>query len=490
MKVKVIVNKSFQIGDIDKRIYGSFVEHLGRAVYGGIYEPTHERADDLGFRSDVLDMVRRLQVPIVRYPGGNFVSDYNWMDGVGDKAKRPRKLELAWKSIETNEVGIDEFWQWANRAGAEVMMAVNLGTGTPQDAKNLVEYCNLETDTKYANMRRENGFEKPFNIKTWCLGNEMDGPWQAGQKTAEEYGRVATETAKLMKLVDSSIELVACGSSNYNMKTFGNWELTVLEHAYDYVDYISLHQYCSNKKDNAADFLGRSEQMNAFIKSVVAFCDATKAKKHSKKTVNLSFDEWNVWYHSAQTKVDDWQIAPPILEDIYNFEDALVVGCMLITLQNNCDRVKMACLAQLVNVIAPIMTETGGRVWAQTIYYPYLYASLYGRGCALSPVVECESYVTSDNISVPYLAVSVIDNKEKRELTVFAVNRSLDECAELMLELQGYESAELLEHIELYSDNLKEVNGADAQSVAPRERELSDVIVLNKHSWNMLLYKY
>lgn len=498
MKAEIIINKNFTIGDIDNRIYGSFIEHLGRAVYGGIYEPDHATADDQGFRQDVLDLVKELNVPIVRYPGGNFVSGYNWEDGIGDKTKRPRKMELAWNSIETNQVGIDEFQEWAKRANSQVMMAVNLGTGSPQDARNCVEYCNAETDTDYANLRRQNGFEKPFGIKTWCLGNEMDGPWQICHKTAEEYGRIATETAKLMKLVDPDIELVACGSSGLTMPTFGDWELTVLDHVYDYVDYISLHQYYGNHNNDTADFLSKSTDMDSFIKSVAAICDVVKAKKHSDKTVNLSFDEWNVWFHSNEQdkKVEKWQVAPPILEDIYTFEDALLVGCILMTLQNNCDRVKMACLAQLVNVIAPIMTENGGKAWAQTIFYPFLYASQKGRGTTMKPVVKCETYAASRNKNVPYLETSVIHNSEQREVILYAVNRSLTEEMELELTLENFGECVPIKHVELYCEDLKAVNTADLQTVCPVERELpgesstKHSISLKKHSWNMIIYRY
>lgn len=496
MKAKITANRSFEIGKVDPRIYGSFIEHLGRAVYGGIYEPSHPTADEQGFRKDVIQLVKQLGISAVRYPGGNFVSGYNWEDGVGDKSKRPKKLELAWKSIEPNEVGIHEFTDWAKKADSDVIMAVNLGTRTPTDAQNLVEYCNLDTDTEYAEMRRRNGCEKPLGIKMWCLGNEMDGPWQTGSKTAEEYGRIARETAKLMKWTDPSIELIACGSSGYNMPTFGDWELTVLDHAYDYVDYISLHQYYGNQANNTADFLARSEHMNAFIKSVASLCDAVKAKKHSRKTVNLSFDEWNVWYHSKSKKVENWQIAPPILEDVYNFEDALLVGGMLITLQNNCDRVKIACLAQLVNVIAPIMTENGGKAWAQTIFYPFMLASLNGRGTALQTVKECESYTTRDGLTVPYVDASIIHDKDKRELTVFALNRSLEESSELELTLEGFAPAKLVSHTELYADDLKVINTANETAVAPSElpvnteSSVTHTITLKKHSWNMLKFTY
>ncbi len=497
MKAKVTVSKSFEIGKIDDRIYGSFIEHLGRAVYNGIYEPTHESANAQGFRQDVMKLIKQLNVPIVRYPGGNFVSGYRWEDGTGDKSKRPRRMELAWQSIEPNEIGIDEFQEWAKQADTDIMMAVNLGTRGAEDAQNLLEYCNGTADTDYANLRRQNGFEKPFGIKTWCLGNEMDGPWQIGHKTAEEYGRLACETAKLMKWVDPSIELVACGSSKYEMPTFGEWEMTVLGHTYEHVDYISLHQYYNNRDNDPANFLARSVHMDTFIKSVAAICDAVKAKKHTRKTVNLSFDEWNVWFHSKEQdkeiKKKGWQFAPPLLEDIYTFEDALVVGCLLMTLQNNCDRVKMACLAQLVNVIAPIMTENGGRAWAQTIFYPFMLASVNGRGAALRTAVECDTYESKDRFTVPFVETSVVHNEEKRELTVFAVNRSLAEDMELSLSLEGFDTATLAEHLELYHDDLKAINTADCEAVAPTKREVKAAdrtVTLKKHSWNMLKFTY
>ncbi len=492
MKANIMANRHFTIGKIDRRIYGSFIEHLGRAVYGGIYEPKHETADEMGFRRDVLELVKQLQVPIIRYPGGNFVSGYHWEDGTGDKSKRPKRMELAWQTIETNQVGIDEFQEWAKRAGSQVMMAVNLGTRGPEEARNLLEYCNGTLDTHYANLRRRNGFQEPFDIRVWCLGNEMDGPWQICSKTAEEYGRVAAETAKLMKWTDPSIELVACGSSNYDMLTFGDWELTVLDHTYDYVDYLSLHQYYGNPTDDTMEYLCKSEDMDAFIKSVAAICDVVKAKKHSDKTVNLSFDEWNVWFHSndADAKMEKWQNAPPQLEDVYTFEDALLVGSMLMTLQNNCDRVKMACLAQLVNVIAPIMTENGGKAWAQTIFYPFLYASAYGNGTTLRSVVECDRFSTDKHKEAPYLVTSVIHNEETREIMVYAVNRSLTEEMELDISLDGFGDCRLREHVELYSDDLKAVNTVSHSAVLPQNVAMGESIKIKKHSWNMLKFTY
>lgn len=491
MKAQLTVSRHFPIGKIDPRIYGSFIEHLGRAVYGGIYEPDHESADDLGFRTDVLELVRQLNVPIVRYPGGNFVSGYNWEDGTGPKEARPKRMELAWQVVETNQVGIDEFQEWARRAGSDVMMAVNLGTRGPQEARDCLEYCNGTLDTHYANLRRKNGFSEPFGIKVWCLGNEMDGPWQICGKTAEEYGRIAAETAKMMKWTDPSIELVACGSSNFDMPTFGDWELTVLDHTYDYVDYLSLHQYYGNPDDEPLDYLCCALDMDAFIRSAAAICDTVKAKKHSGKTLNLSFDEWNVWFHSndADAKMEKWQTAPPQLEDVYTFEDALLVGSMLMTLQNNCDRVKMACLAQLVNVIAPIMTENGGKAWAQTIFYPFYLASRYGRGTALRTAVSCDTFSTRKHEDVPYLGSSVVYNAEKDELVLFAVNRSMEEAIELTPCLEGFPDYVLTEHTELYHDDLKAVNKKNFASVVPQNVPIENgPIILKKHSFHMLRF--
>jgi len=490
MKAQLIANKHFSIGTIDRRIYGSFIEHLGRAVYGGIYEPGHPESDEQGFRKDVLELVKKLNVPIVRYPGGNFVSGYHWEDGTGEKTKRPKKMELAWQVVETNQVGIDEFQAWAKKADSQVMMAVNLGTRGPEDARNCLEYCNGTLDTHYANLRRKNGFQDPFGIKVWCLGNEMDGPWQICGKTAQEYGRIAAETAKMMKWTDPDIELVVCGSSNLDMPTFGDWELTVLDHTYDYVDYLSLHQYYGNRDDDTLEFLCKAEDMDAFIKSTAAICDVIKAKKHSDKTLMLSFDEWNVWFHSndADAKMEKWQIAPPQLEDVYTFEDALLVGSMLMTLQNNCDRVKMACLAQLVNVIAPIMTENGGKAWAQTIFYPFLYASGYGNGRVLRTVENCAHFHTDKRSEVAMLKSSVVYNEESSEVVVYAVNRSLEDSMELDVQLQGFENLQLKEHVELYCDDLKAVNDKDHQRVVPRNVPLGEKILLKKHSWNMLRF--
>lgn len=470
-KAKMSLDRVHQIGRIDPRMYGSFIEHLGRAVYGGIYEPGHPTADEQGFRKDVIQMVRDIDVPVVRYPGGNFVSGFNWEDSVGPN--RPKRLDLAWFTTETNEVGMHEFCDWCEKANTSPMYSINLGTRGPESARDIVEYANHRGGSKFSDMRIANGKKDPLNIKLWCLGNEMDGPWQMGHKTATEYGRIANESAKMMKWVDPSIELVACGSSSSQMKTFGDWELTMLDECYDNIDYVSLHRYYGNPTNDTPGFLARSMDLDDFIHTVISICDAVKGKKHSKKTINLSFDEWNVWYHSNEQdkeiwKRDKWGRALPLLEDVYNFEDALLCGSMLITFLRNADRVKIACLAQLVNVIAPIMTRNGGGCWAQTTYYPYMHASQYGRGTALHAIVDSPVYDCKDFEGVPLLDATATF-ADDGAVTVFCVNRDLTEDFELNVDLHAFGNLRIAEHILLHHDDVKAVNTEEnPYNVAPK----------------------
>lgn len=373
-------------------------------------------------------------------------------------------------------------------------MAVNLGTRGIDAARNLVEYCNHDSGSYYSDLRISHGYREPHKIKTWCLGNEMDGPWQIGHKTAAEYGRIAQEAAKAMKWVDPNIELVACGSSNRNMPTFAEWEATVLDHTYDHVEYISLHQYYGNHDNDISNYLALSLEMDDFISSVISIADYIKAKKRSKKKIHLSFDEWNVWYHSreADKLIEPWTVAPPQLEDIYNFEDALLVGCMLITMLKHADRVKIACLAQLVNVIAPIMTEENGPAWKQTIFYPYMHASVYGRGIALNPVISSPKYDSKDFTDVPTLESTAVYNEENEELTIFAVNRDIQEGLLLECDLRSFEGYKVIEHIVLENDDIKQTNSAAAEAVKPHTNGDASISggklssMLPKLSWNVI----
>lgn len=495
MKAKMTLAKEFKIGDIDKRIYGSFIEHLGRAVYGGIYEPDHKTADEDGFRGDVIELVKELNVPIVRYPGGNFVSGYNWEDGVGPVGKRPKRLDLAWGTTEPNYFGTNEFMKWCQKANTECMMAVNLGTRGAEQARNLVEYTNHKSGSAWADLRKSHGYENPWNIKLWCLGNEMDGAWQMGAKTAAEYGRTALEASKMMKWTDDSIETVLCGSSSRNSKTFGEWEATSLDIAYDSVDYVSLHQYYENRADDTPSFLAKTLELEEFIYTVICVCDYIKAKKRSKKTINLSFDEWNVWYHSDNAPYERWSMSPPRLEDIYNSEDALVVGSMLITLLRHCDRIKIACLAQLVNVIAPIFTQTGGGIFKQTIFYPFEHLSNFGRGAALNPIITCPKYDCKEFTDVPYLEAIATFDEENENMTVFCVNKSLDDDAVLDVNLMDFDGYEPFEFISMDGYDKKAENGFENPFVKPHLNPLPKkegsvmTACLKPFSWNVIRLK-
>ncbi len=458
-KAQVIIDKEFILGDVDKRLYGSFIEHLGRAVYEGIYQPESAFADENGFRKDTIELVKELNVPIIRYPGGNFVSGYCWEDGVGPKEKRPSRVDLAWSVIETNQFGLNEFVDWTKAVNSQVMMAVNLGTRGVEDAKNLLEYCNFSGNSKYSDLRKSHGYEKPHNIKTWCLGNEMDGPWQMGHKTAEEYARLAHETGRVMKMMDPNIELVACGSSSSSMPTFGSWEATLIDECYDTIDYVSMHQYYGNRDNDSANFLASSVDLDQFITNVIAICDYVKGKKHGKKNINISLDEWNVWYHSneADEKLEKWVQKPHQLEDVYNFEDALLVGSMLITMLRHADRVKIGCMAQLVNVIAPIMTSDTG-AWKQTIFYPFYHCSRYGHGTVLNTIVKSPVYEAKQYGEAAFLDCVVVNNEEEEELVIFAVNKDLEEDMEVTLDLRQFSDYQIVEHIVMHDEDLKAVN--------------------------------
>jgi alpha-N-arabinofuranosidase len=417
------------IAPIQREVFGSFLEHLGRAIYEGIYDPQSKLSDANGFRRDVLDEIRKLGVPIIRYPGGNFVSGYNWLDGVGPKTSRPAVLDKAWNSMNSNEFGTDEFLAWCRLAGTEPLLGLNLGTGTAEQAAALVEYCNLEKGTRWSDLRRKNGIAEPYKIQRWCLGNEMDGPWQIGHMTATEYGLKAQDAARQMRYVDPSLKLIACGSSGPGMPTYLEWDREVLEQCYEYVDAISLHRYFTNEEETGGDsskFLAMNLSMERQIDEVAAVCDMVRGHKRSPKKLWLSFDEWNVWYRARTGDAVNGhrQSAPHLLEEVYNLEDALLVGGLINSLIRKSERVKLACLAQLVNVIAPIMTNASGLL-RQTIYYPYSWALEFARGSALELLVESSTYDVPGMGAVSYVDAAGTYQADTGKIALFLLNRDL-----------------------------------------------------------------
>ena len=471
---RVYLDSRRRIAPLDRNLFGSFLEHLGRAIYEGIYDPGSKLSDANGFRKDVMDEVRQLGVPIIRYPGGNFVSSYNWLDGVGPKPDRPHVLDKAWNALNTNQIGTNEFMTWCKAVGTEPLMGLNLGTGSAEDAAALVEYCNLEKGTKWSDLRRKHGVAEPYRVKRWCLGNEMDGPWQVGHMTATEYGLKAEDAARQMHAIDPSLQLIACGSSGPGMPTYLEWDREVLEQCYDYVDALSLHRYIGNTQEetgtDSAKFVAMNLSMEQQIKETLAVCDLVQGHKRSPKKLWLSFDEWNVWYRARTGDAlrGHGEEAPHLLEEVYNLEDALLVGGILNTLMRNADRVKLACLAQLVNVIAPIMTNANGML-KQSIYYPYSWALQFAHGSVLNLLVESPTYEVSGMGQVPYLDAVATANAESGKTTLFILNRDLSKAHAVEVNWQDKAPGKVLMSTTITGSDLKAFNTFESpQRVAPQ----------------------
>ncbi len=423
MTAKIYLDSHWNVGSIDRRIFGGFLEHLGRAVYEGVYDPASPHADRNGFRRDVIEALVHLRMPCIRYPGGNFVSAYDWTDGIGPKEQRPRRPEFAWRSIETNQFGTDEFVQWCRELKTEPMLAVNLGTGTIAAAAGLVEYANLPGGTYWADRRRANGHAEPHRIKLWCLGNEMDGPWQAGHVPAAVYAQRALQAARLMKGIDRDILTVACGSSGRGMPTYLQWDREVLEFCWDAVDFISAHRYSDNR-EGPAHFLAEGVEIDRILADYRGLLDFVRGLKHSQKRIYLSFDEWNVWYKNREMD-GRWTVAPHLLEEIYNLEDALVCAQYLMSFLRHADLVKIACLAQITNVIAPILTRPNGLL-IQSIYHPFEMISRLAHGVALQPAIDSPVYKAGSRGEVPQCDAAATLDPETGAIGVFVVNRAVE----------------------------------------------------------------
>ncbi len=461
--VRIYIDSRRTISPLDRNLFGSFLEHLGRAIYEGIYDPGSKLSDANGFRKDVIDEVRQLGVPIIRYPGGNFVSGYNWLDGVGPKQDRPKQLDKAWDSVESNQFGTNEFMAWCKAVGTEPLMGLNLGTGTPEQAAALVEYCNVDKGTQWSELRRKHGYADPYNVQHWCLGNEMDGPWQIGHMTAVEYGLKAQDAARQMRAIDPSLKLIACGSSGPGMPTYLEWDREVLEQCYEYVDGLSLHRYIGNSQEDtggeSSKFVAMNLSMEQQIAESLAVCDLVRGHQRSGKKLWLSFDEWNVWYR-MQNGSGGRKEAPHMLEEIYNLEDALLVGGFINTLIRNADRVKIACLAQLVNVIAPIMTNATG-TYRQTIYYPYSWGLQYAHGSVLNVLTESPTYEVAGMGQVPYLDVTATTGDDGK-VSLFILNRDLAKAHTVDVTWEDKSPSQVIASLVLTGDDLKATNTFEA----------------------------
>ena len=483
---RAVLRRGRYRAELDRRLLGAFLEHLGRAIYTGVYEPGSKLADGHGFRTDVLSEVKTLGVPIMRYPGGNFVSGYDWQDGVGPKDKRPTVLERAWNSLETNQFGTNEFIEWCKLVATEPLLAFNLGTGTVEQGVAYVEYCNVAKGTKWSELRRAHGYDAPHAVRYWCLGNEMDGPWQMGTMTAREYGSKARDAARQIRVIDRELKLIACGSSNTVMPTYLVWDREVLEECYDQVDAISLHNYYGNTPaltgNDSARYLAMNLDMERQIQEIGAVCDYVQAVKRSPKRLWLSFDEWNVWYRARGGRFanGEGKFAPRLLEEEYNLEDALLVGGFLNTLLRQAERVRLACLAQIVNVIAPLVTNET-KVLRQSIYYPYAWALKYARGRVLELDLESESYpIKAEGLrpdfardgSVPFLDVAATHDPQNGQVCLFMLNRDLTGERELQIDWHDLTPSRVLVCETLTGSDLKAANSFERPTlVAPRALE-------------------
>ncbi len=419
-ETSIILHTECRIGRVDPRVFGGFLEHMGRAVYGGVYDPESPLSNGDGFRADVLGALRRLDMTVLRYPGGNFASGYHWMDGVGQTGGRPTVRELAWKSIEPNRFGTDEFVKLCREMSWSPMLTVNLGTGTPEEARNWVEYCNSPAGTRYSDMRAEHSNFEPHGVDLWCLGNEMDGPWQLGHVPADQYAVRAQQAAKMMKAVDQSIELVACGSSGPAMPTYPEWDRVVFEYLGDLADYVSLHRYVGNPEGDTTDFLAVTNSIDRQIEEIDAVCRYVQAKRRSGKRAYLCFDEWNVWYKDRRMD-GGWTFAPHLIEEVYSLEDALVVAGFLNSFIRHADVVRIANIAQIVNIIAPVLTR-GDEILLQSTFYAFEMYSGRREGVSLRPIVKGPTYESKNYGTAHLIDASAILDGDR--LHVFVTNRS------------------------------------------------------------------
>lgn len=450
LRARIKIDTERTIGEIDPKIYGNFIEHLGRCIDGGVFEENSKLSDSNGFRRDVLDATRKLNVTLLRWPGGNFVSNYHWKDGIGPRDQRPRRLEMAWGTVETNRFGTHEFLQYTEMAKTEPYIAVNLGTGTWTEAQQWVEYVNSSADTEMTRLRKKNGRADPWKVTYWGLGNEMDGPWQMGHRSADDYGKFALEAAKLMKWTDPNIKLIAAGSSHFGPGIdWIGWNRTVLEHLKRHIDYLAIHLYVGNRDNDYYEFLTSSVDLNERIRTTEGVINAAMAGEPRSRRIHIAWDEWNVWYRARGPQ----QRGRNILEERYNLEDALVVATMLNAFVNNAHIVKIANMAQLVNVIAPMFTNADG-MFLQTIYYPLQLFANNSKGTALNLHIDSPKYESKRFGPTPYLDASAAYDNGTLVLNV--VNRHRDQPLEAEFEAQDKQfSGEV---------SVAEVNGPDIKA--------------------------
>lgn len=494
-QARIKIDKDRVIGEVHPHIFGNFAEHLGRCIYGGLYEEGSPLADSDGYRKDVMKAMKEMGVTLLRWPGGNFVSGYNWKDGIGPKQLRPVRPEGAWGALEPNRFGTDEFLKYSEVAGVEPYICINAGLGTVEEARQWVEYTNESRDTYWAQQRRKNGRDKPYNVKYWGLGNEIDGPWQLGHKNAEDYTKFALEAAKAMRRADDSIKLIASGSSNFRQGwDWIGWNRAVLDKLKNEIDYISLHTYIGNRDNNFESFLAASYDIDHRIEVVEGLIKAAQSGTPRPRPIYIAYDEWNVWYRARGTS--EFATGKTRLEEIYNFEDALAMGMFFNSFIRKANIVKMANLAQIVNVIAPIFTNEKG-LFLQPIYFPIAEYARQRGNQALDVWTSSPTYQAGNRGPLKYLDTSATYNASTNTVYLNVLNRSEKmDIATRIDNVEGKLSAE----VEIWEMNHPDLKAAhtfgDDKKVRPVVKKASLTLSGNsatytfpKHSLTILKLK-
>lgn len=529
-KASITLHPSYRIGEISPRLFGAFLEPIGSMVNGSMFNPKHPEADELGLRKDFIKGLKESGLPCVRLPGGNYVSGWNWKDSIGPKDQRKVNLDLAWHAIITNEVGHDEYLKWTERIGTEPLYTINLGTGNLNDARDIVEYTNFKGGTYWSDLRAKNGHKAPYGVKTWYLGNEMDGPWQVASwdKNPRGYGVLAHETSKAMKFVDPTIETIACVSSSPFLSHYPDWDMQVLQECYDTVDYISLHHYHSAPLGNTAGMLAGYQAFEDYISTEIALCDYLKTKLRVRKTMMLSLDEYGSFMRAAKgahfgmngrqpanTFYDFDPNQQYVLHDPDNWgnrrmpmgvgEMTRTLGTMsvLLTMLRHADRVKIGCATGGLGDLCATSRE---HVWKGACHYPFTQLIQHAKGVALRPEVECEKYNVEgyaiDDMNqyygfenVDYIQAAAALNEEENEMTVFVLNADAEEAQDFTLDVRGFEGWKLAEHVLMNSEDPDAANSFENQSaLLPRnvvstkcEKGIVSV-ALPCLSWNMFRF--
>jgi alpha-L-arabinofuranosidase len=473
-KARILLDTNRTIAPISPLLFGGFAEHMGRCIYEGIYDPASPLADEIGLRKDVMEALRDQAYTVIRYPGGNFLSGYNWLDGVGPRDHRPRRRELAWQSVETNQFGTNEFMEFCKRINAAPMLGVNMGTGTIQSASDLVEYCNVDSGTYWSDLRIQHGYRTPYDVRYWCVGNEMDGPWQIGHLEAAAYGHKALEAAKMMKWQDPGIQTILCGSSHDQMPTYPDWDRTAMEIAWDHIDYLSMHYYAGNRTNDTTSYLASAVAFERFVDTLEGTLRYVKAKKRSPHDVYLSWDEWQVWY-KGDPVLGNWSEAPHLAEETYNLEDALVVAQWLNVFLRKSHVLKIACVAQIVNVISWLHTRPDG-VLKHPSYYVFKLVSNHARGDALDVLVMAPHVQTKQYDAVPVLDASASYNAGTGQGAIFIVNRSQTDSVTTDLIWQDGKSVRIENAWQVAGKDPKQINSWDAPDQLTAESILPPIV--------------